>query len=60
VASTTLHRFINSSTRRATRGAYISTHNHFHTHASPDSYQYSRAYLDAVSNLYADGDPCSY
>ena len=61
MASTTdLRRVIASSARRAARGAYISTYTHFHTHATSDSYQYSRAYLDTISNLYADGDPCSY
>ena len=57
---TALRRVITGSARRTARGAYISTYTHFHAHATSDSYQYSRAYLDAVSNLYADGDPCSY
>ena len=49
-------RFSTDRTSRARGRTCVSTYAHFHTDATPDPYEYTRAYLDAVSNLYADGD----
>jgi hypothetical protein len=52
-------RFSTDRTSRARGRTCVSTYAHFHTYATPNPYEYARAYLDAVSNLYADSDPYS-